>query len=387
MTSPHPVSSLTPNPGQEARLQQLLTDIRERAREFETQRYISQDIIDGFVEVGVYRALVPKRLGGREWSARQFCELIETISRADGSAGWVASFGMAPAYLAALPPETFNHIYGSDPDTVYAGGLFPLQPARILDDGRYEVSGRWVFASGCLGAGLIGAGIVPKKGEAAELPRVVLMPREQVEIVNTWDVSGLAGTGSHDVVIDKVPVDPQWSFVRGGPSNQDETMFRYPALSIAAQVLAVVSLGVARAAIDELRRMASHQGVAGSAALAERPATQTELGHADARLRAARSFFYEAIDEVWASLEAGDAAAPDQVSRLRQSSAHLTRVSAEVARAMQVLSGMAGIYNTSPLSRYVRDAQVVTQHAFLGDAIFQNAGSLLFGKTPPPGYL
>lgn len=368
-------------------LQGLLADIRARAAEFEQQRHISPDIIEGFKQLGVYRALVPKRLGGLEWHARQFCELIETIAQADGSAGWVASFGMAPVYLAALPTATFETIYRDNVDTVFAGGIFPPQPATYVDGG-IEVSGRWSFSSGCMGATVVGVGISPRKGETTGLPRMAVMPREKATIVEAWDVSGLAGTGSHDLVVDKVVVPEEWTFVRGGASNLSEPMFRYPALAFAAQVLAVVNLGIARAAIEELRRLAGgHKAVTGAPSLGDRPATQASLAQHEAQLQSARTWFYAAIDDAWASLTRGDPLSPAQTSALRLSAAHAARTGAEVTRGMQMLSGMAGIYNSSPIARCVRDANAVTQHAFLGDIVYQNAGAMLFGRDPLPGYL
>ncbi|EYC49648.1 acyl-CoA dehydrogenase [Hylemonella gracilis str. Niagara R] len=373
-------------------LQGLLTDIRARAAEFERQRHISPDVIEAFKRLGVYRALLPKRLGGLEWSARQFCELIETIAEADGSAGWVASFGMAPTYLAALPPTTFEQIYRNNPDTVFAGGIFPPQPAPYVEGG-IEVSGRWSFSSGCMGASVLGVGISPRQASAegatsAGLPRMAVLPRAQATIVETWDVSGLAGTGSHDLVVDKVVVPEDWTFVRGGPSRQTETMFRYPTLAFAAQVLAVVGLGIARAAIEELRRMAGgHKAVTGAPSLGDRPATQASLARNEGQLRSARAWFYNAIDEAWDSLLKGDPVSPAQTSALRLSAAHAARTGAEVARDIQMLSGMAGIYNSSPIARCVRDANAVTQHAFLGDIVYQNAGAMAFGRDPLPGFL
>jgi len=368
-------------------LQGLLADIRARAAEFEQQRHISPDIIEGFKQLGVYRALVPKRLGGLEWHARQFCELIETIAQADGSAGWVASFGMAPVYLAALPTATFETIYRNNVNTVFAGGIFPPQPATYVDGG-IEVSGRWSFSSGCMGATVVGVGISPRKGETTGLPRMAVMPREKATIVEAWDVSGLAGTGSHDLVVDKVVVPEEWTFVRGGASNLSEPMFRYPALSFAAQVLAVVNLGIARAAIEELRRLAGgHKAVTGAPSLGDRPATQASLAQHEAQLQSARVWFYAAIDDAWASLTRGAPLSPAQTSALRLSAAHAARTGAEVTRGIQMLSGMAGIYNSSPIARCVRDANAVTQHAFLGDIVYQNAGAMLFGRDPLPGYL
>ncbi|UZE15944.1 MULTISPECIES: acyl-CoA dehydrogenase family protein [Pseudomonas] len=367
----------------------LLTDIRERARreEFDQQRYISHDVIARFKELGVYRALVPTRFGGEQRSPMEFCEMVEDVSAADGSAGWVASFGMNPVYLAALPLETLKKIYADGPDVVFAGGIFPPQPAEFVDGGL-KVSGRWKFSSGCVGASLIGVGISPKNGDTVGLPRLAVMPREKVRIDETWDVVGLIGTGSHDLVIDGVVVPEDWTFVRGGPANLDEPLFRYPSLSFAAQVLSVVGLGVARAALDYLADMASGRfSVTGAPVLADRPLAQMQVAKAEAELRAARAWFYEAMENVWASVLAGDAVSVEQTNLLRLSSTHATRVSAEVARTAQMLSGMTGVYRHSPLARFVNDAQVVTQHAFMGDVTYQSAGAIFFGGKPMPGYL
>lgn len=369
--------------------QKLLVEIRARARseEFDQQKFISQDVIEQFRELGVYRALVPKRFGGDERSPAEFCQMVEDISIADGSAGWVASFGMSPVYLAALPLETIKKIYADSPDVVFAGGIFPPQPASFVDGGL-EVNGRWKFSSGCMGASLIGVGISPKNGEMLGLPRLAVMPREKVRIEETWNVVGLVGTGSHDVVVEGVVVPEEWTFVRGGPSNLDEPFFRYPSLSFATQVLSVVGLGVARAALDELSGMASGRiSVTGAPSLSDRPLAQVEMAKAEASLRAARSWFYQAIDDAWDSVLAGVAVSVEQTNMLRLSSTHATRVAADVARTAQMLSGMSGVYRTSPLSRFVNDTQVITQHAFMGDMTYQNAGAIFFGNKPLPGYL
>lgn len=369
--------------------QTLLAEIRERAQreEFDQQRYISHDVIARFKELGVYRALVPTRFGGEQRSPMEFCAMVEEISAADGSAGWVASFGMNPVYLAALPLATLDKVYANGPDVVFAAGIFPPQPAETVEGG-FKVSGRWKFSSGCMGADLIGVGISPKTGETLSLPRLAVMPQAQVGIEDTWDVVGLIGTGSHDLVLDGVEVAEEWTFVRGGPANLDEPLFRYPSLSFATQVLSVVGLGVARAALDYLADMASGRfSVTGAPALADRPLAQMQMAKAEAELRAARAWFYEAMESAWASVLAGDAVSVEQTNLLRLSSTHASRVAAEVARTAQMLSGMTGVYRHSPLARFVNDAQVVTQHAFMGDMTYQNAGAIFFGGKPMPGYL
>ncbi|HCH40554.1 MAG TPA: acyl-CoA dehydrogenase, partial [Enterobacter sp.] len=257
----------------------LLNEVATRSADFEQQRHISDDIIARFKQVGVYRALVPKIYGGEECTPAQFCELIEQIATADGSAGWVASFGMSPFYLGALPPDTLKELYRDGPDVVFAGGIFPPQKA-VLADGGYRVSGRWGFASGSMGASVFGVGIMPESGEP--LPRMAVLPRDSVQIDPVWNTVGLAGTGSHDLVVNDAFVPQEWTFVRGGALNLEGALYRYPVLSLATQVLSVVALGVARAALHEIYAIAHRQqSVTGAPRLAERPQAQMQIARCE----------------------------------------------------------------------------------------------------------
>ncbi|MGO3414221.1 MAG: acyl-CoA dehydrogenase family protein [Kluyvera intermedia] len=366
-------------------LDPLLSEVAARSEDFEHQRHISDDIISRFQQVGVYRALVPKIYGGDECSPAQFCKLIEQIATADGSAGWVASFGMSPFYLGALPVDTLKELYRNGPDVVFAGGIFPTQKAHQADGG-YRVSGRWSFASGSMGASVLGVGILPD-GEQP-LPRMAVLPRASVQIDPVWNTVGLAGTGSHDLLVDDVFVPHEWTFIRGGALNLEGPLYRYPVLSLATQVLSVVALGVARAALNEIYAIAHRQqSVTGAPRLADRPQAQMQIARCEADLRSARAWFYDAIDDVWQRLLSGDDPSCEQINALRLSSTHVTRVAAEVARQALALNGMGGVTMTSPLQRYVRDTMVITQHAFMGDLSYLNAGTVFFGGKPQPGYL
>ncbi|MFR9679650.1 MULTISPECIES: acyl-CoA dehydrogenase family protein [Acinetobacter] len=371
-------------------LERLCQEIRERActGEFDNQAYVSQDIIEKLKQIGVYRALVPKRFGGNEWSPKQFCELIEQLSKADGSVGWVASFGMSPAYLGSLPEATLAQLYKDSPDIVFAGGIFPPQPAEITDDG-VVVSGRWKFSSGCMGADIVGVGISPQKdNEAQGLPRMAVMPANKAQIDMTWDTVGLKGTGSHDLVVKDVLVAKEWTFVRGEPSKLPEPFFKYPSLSLATQVLTVVGIGVAAAAIEEFQKLApGKSSITGGAEIASRPVTQYEFAQVEAEFKAARVWFYDTMQIVWNEVLAGRTPTAEQISDMRLSCTHVARVCARVTRKIQMLAGMTAIYTHNPFSRFVNDTNVVTQHAFMGDATLQNAGLVSFGMKPAPGYL
>ncbi len=362
----------------------VLEEIRNRKDEFEAKRHVPRDMIQQLKQLGVYRAHVPQCFGGAGTSPSEFLKLIEKISEADGSAGWVASFGSANVYLAALPKETLAQLYANGPDIAFAGGLFPVQPAEKVKGG-FNVNGLWRFASGSKGADVLGVGI--GVGEGGKPLTAVLRP-EDVEIVENWEVMGMRGTGSHDLRVKDVVVPEEWTFVRGGVPTIDEPIFQYPTIAYAAQVLAVVNLGVARAALDEVSQMAAGRNtVSGAPKMADRAYVRMGVAEAEAKLRSARAFFYEATESAWESILKGDEVSAEQTSMLRLAAAEATRAGASVVQSAYMLAGITAIYDGHPLQRYLRDAMVVTQHAFLGEGMYDGAGSVLLGTKPFPGFI
>lgn len=371
-------------PGQQE-LDALKAEIRSRRAEFQNLRHIPLDIVQRFQNVGVYRAFVPARFGGDALTPADFCQLIEDIATADASAGWVASFGVSATYLAALPAETYAAIYGADPDTVFAGAMFPPQPARRVPGGL-EVRGRWPWGSGVMGASVVGAGI-RIDGETTALPRTAVMPRASVTVDETWDTVGLRATGSHDIVVDGVVVPENWTFIRGGKPQQDDAIFRYPAMALAAQVLAVVGLGAARGALDWLRQDAmARSSITGAPSPAARAYVQIDLARAEGLLMGARAAFYDAIGEGWHQMQTSGEVDPATHLRLRHSASKAAQDAAEAARLAFVLGGSDAMATGHVLGRNMIDAACVAQHAFIGAGSWQAAGAALFGQQTPPGY-
>jgi len=367
---------------------QLFSEIRERRDEFGRLRHVPKEFIARLKKLGVYRAATPACFGGSGLAPAAFLQLIEKISEADGSVGWVASFGSASVYLAALPKSTQAKLYAESPDLVFAGGLFPIQPA-VQVDGGWTVNGTWKFASGCKGADMLGVGIgATAPGQAGSKPRTAVLPPSQVEIVENWDVMGLSGTGSHDLRVTQQFVADEWTFIRGGAPTIDEPLYRYPTIAYAAQVLGVVNLGIARAAIDDIANMAGGRvAITGAPKLADRSYVRIEVAKAEAQLRSARAFLYDTTDDVWQSILAGNPVTPEQVSLLRLTAVEVARVGNEIVQGMFSLAGTTAIYLHHPLQRYLRDAAVVKQHAFLGEGIYDGAGAVALGVPPMPGFL
>ncbi|WP_342629733.1 acyl-CoA dehydrogenase family protein [Nguyenibacter vanlangensis] len=312
--------------------------------------------------------------------------MIEDISHADGSAGWVASFGVSATYLAALPVPTLEEIYRDGPDVVFAGAIFPPQKAERVDGDTVVVNGRWPYASGCTSAALIGVGIA-MQDDAGGLPRTAVMPASAVRIEETWDTIGLAGTGSHDVVVENVRVPLSWTFIRGGSPTLDSPIYRYPSLGLAAQVLTAVGLGVAQRAIDEVLAMASgRSSITGAPTMADRPQVQAALGEAEAMLSSARSFFYDVTQQVWQILLDGGPVPDSLANRIRLAATHGAQVSAQVTRDCFTMGGIVAVQSDHILGRCMQDCAVVAQHAFMAKGNYESAGRVMLGRGGRPGY-
>ena len=371
----------------ETALDCLLSHVRtERAAHAAAQR-LSPETVAMMKAAGVYRALVPRRFGGDEMPPADFLRLIERIATADGSAGWVASFGFAAVYLAALPIATLEMIYAGGPDIAVSVAIYPPQPA-IRVDGGLLVSGRWSWGSGCTGADLIGVGIkVDDGGPSAGLPRIAVMPAGRATIVEDWHVNGLKGTGSHDIVAEGVLVPEAWTVVRGGPASLDTPLYRYPSLALAAQAMAVSALGCARDALDTLTEIAGERAsITGAPVLADRAYFQIDLARAEAALRSARSWFYEVVEAAFDTVAAGDPLSEQSHILLRLAATNAARVGADTARTAYTAAGTAGIFADHPIARAMQDAMIVPQHAFLAEGTWQSAGRALLGLPSVPGY-
>lgn len=364
-------------------LEAVLADIAARRTEFTTLRHVPRDVIAQFKRAGIYRAGTPRCFGGDAMAPADFLKIVARIAEVDGSAAWVASFGSANTYLAALPKATQAHIYASGPDQVFAGALYPVQPAVRQDNG-WLVNGQWKFASGCMGAEWLGVGI---GGGPGGKPVTAVFPAQQVEIVENWDVVGLEGTGSHDLRVASQFVADDWTFTRGGEPIIDEPLYRYPAVCYQAQVHASVNLGLAEAALNIVNDMSGGKvTTTGAPRMADRAYFRIELAQAEAQYRSARAYFFESIETVYHSILEGNSVTLAQASALRLSAVHAAQVAADVIRTAYRLGGMATIYRKHPLQRIVRDSMVVTQHAFLSSGTYDGAGAVLTGVPPFPGY-
>jgi len=200
-------------------------------------------------------------------------------------------------------------------------------------------------------------------------------------VIDTWHVSGLRGTGSHDMAVEDlaVPAERTGSVISQQPLAAGP-LYRFPVFGLLALTIAGVALGIGRAAIDDLVELAGAKTpTASRRSLAERASTQADIARAEAGLRSARAFLYESVAEAWEAATGGDTVPVDRRAELRLASTHATAAARAAVDIAYDLGGGTSIYETSPLQRRFRDVHAATQHMLVGTATWELTGRLLLG--------
>ena len=336
-------------------------------------------------EAGFYRLFVSAARGGFEVSPRMAAEVYEALAEGDAACGWVSFIACTTTLALGRVNDQGASEIMARPDSLVTG-VFAANGRATKVDGGFRVTGRWDWGSGSPNADYIGGGcVLVEDGQpllnSAGLPRnhMLFFPRDQVTSLDTWQVAGLCGTGSTAFAVDDLFVPDRHAagvLVRGLP---DTPLFRFPAFAPLAQGVSAVALGIARAALDETTRVVGEKRRGGSsAALAERAHTQIEIARAEARLRAARAFFYQTIDEAWAVAQAGPVGV-EHSRDMRLAVNHAMAESVAVVDAMYTLAGGTSIYSASRLQRHFRDIHVATQHFMVSPNILETVGRLFLG--------
>jgi alkylation response protein AidB-like acyl-CoA dehydrogenase len=361
--------------------------LRDRGAEIERARRLPEPFVRAFEEAGLFRLCLPRSFGGSELPLADLVRVLETLATGDAAAGWCAMIASTTSALAAwIEPRAAREIFSS-PGAV-TGGVFAPTGRATRTAGGFTVSGRWSFGSGCQHCTSLLGGAIVVNGAGPELSpqgrpdiRLCFFPAEEVEILDTWHVSGLSGTGSHDLAVrDRFVADAHAVSLLSDAPREAGTLYRFPVFGLLAVGVASIALGIARRAIDELVALAAKKTPAlAQKRLADRGTAQVAVAQAEGALGGARSFLLATIDDVWRRVEAGGTLTLVDRARVRIAAAHAVRDATRAVDLVYELGGGSSIYQTSPLQRCFRDVHVVTQHASVASGSLELAGRALLG--------
>jgi len=325
----------------------------------------------------LFELWLPARLGGPELHPIELVRVIEILAAADGSVGWCAAVAATLSVLGgSLPDDVARAVFGGH--GIVAGAFRPKGRA-VRVAGGYRVTGRWEF-----GSGIRHSGWVAVHAHADDAMRFVFVPTNEVEVIPSWDVAGLRGTGSHDFRIDDAFV-PEARTVAAFAARPLERgpLYRIALLSLSTTSLAAVCLGIARSAIDALLALAATKTPTGSSiALADQPRAQFAVGRAEAYLRAARAHLLDALRAQWDEATAGTPPSSGMRTSMRLACAFCADACAQAVDVVYQAAGASAIFEAGPIARCFRDVHAATQHIGLSTDNYEHAGKVFFGRDP-----
>ena len=364
----------------------LQPELAARAAEMEEVRRLPADLAAKLAQGGLFRMVTPAAYGGLECTPKQIVEAVEAVAEANASAGWCVMIGATTAMNAAyMEPDMARTVY-DDPDII-TGGVFAPMGKAVVDGDDYIVSGQWQWGSGSANCTwLCGGAMVFENGELRTLPsgrpdtRMMIFPASEVELIDTWHVMGLKGTGSGDLAVEnlRVPKARSVSLVADSP-HVDGALFKFPAFGLLSLGVAATAMGNAKGALNafiDLGRVKKNQG--SKKTLGERATIQTEASRMMAQFRAARAYLHDEIDQTWDVAQNSDDIPVERRAALRMACTHMVRTGADIARTCYDLGGGAALFEASDLQRRFRDAHAMTQHIVTAPATWELTGRLLF---------
>lgn len=358
--------------------------------EAERERRMARPAIDALREAGLLRMMTPRSLGGLETDPLTRALIGEEIGRHDAATAWTLENPLDWAFFCArLPDEGAEEIYAGGPDIIIAA-QFGKPLTATSTPGGYRVSGRAPFVSNCLDADWISTTVLvdpDKPGDANPEIRMIYFPRTECEVLDTWNVMGMRGTGSNDITVENVFVPTARSFpmeprFEAGKHYQGP-LYSYPLVGTAGGGIPTPMLGVARKAIDTVTALAmTKTPVTANAPLKERATAQIELGKAEAILRSGRLLLLETMDAAWRRCEDGSGNTFEQKAELLLASCHAMASAVQAVDLACRIAGTTAFRETSPLERCFRDVQTMRHHVFASEARYGTYGQVRFGVEP-----
>jgi indole-3-acetate monooxygenase len=355
----------------------LATLAAEHGAESESSCTLAPPVAEALAASPIPSMLVPRSSGGGERPPAEMVAVLEELAVGDGSAAWCAMVAATSGLVAAYVEPDFARQAFAPP--AVAGGVYaPMGRAR-RENGEYVVSGRWPFTSGCMHATTLMGGAVVADEEPAV--RAMVFPSSAAKVHETWDVTGLRGTGSHDTEVSELRVPVEHTAALGAEAPREEgPLYAFPPFGLLALGIASVALGIARGSISELTELAMTKKPGGSArTLAQRPSIQTSVARAEAWTGSARAFVSEAIGEAWGQAQAGGEIDVAGKAKLRLAATHATRAAADSVNLMAEAGGGTAIYAKSPLARRFRDIHTATAHMMIAPQSWELAGRISLG--------
>lgn len=344
--------------------------------------HLTDDAVATLESTGILRGLQPARWGGGEMRLDDYAAAAIEVGRHSASAGWVSAVvGVHPWQLALFPEETQDEIWGDDPTRRISSSYTPTGKVERVSGG-FQVRGRWSFSSGVdVCDGVILGGIAGTRDiDGVDVPDFtsVVLDRKDFQVERTWNVAGLRGTGSNDVVVDGVFVPEHraqshllYTHLLGTPlpgqQKNDGALYRTPWAVVFNLVIAAGAVGSAVGFLDtwvaETRTRRTNYGQL----LREEGVVQNHLAETQWLVDAAQLKIARTGSELMEIAEAGEIPSLEQRAWYRWDIAKAANAATDAVQELMRVSSGRSAFLDHPLQGKYQDVLAASSHAFLFD--------------------
>lgn len=384
------------------KIEDLRDDILKAGEEAQELKKLPDWIVNKLVDEGFFRFALPTEMGGDNASSMETIEILEHMAAIDASVAWNVMLGSEINAMAVggMDPELAKEIYLDNPRVVMCGGGGPgsIPPrAERQADGSVKVWGQSTFISGCHNANFCFIGAPLMKGDEMETDdngtpifKMWFIPKDQFEIVRTWDVAGMRGSGSDDVKVDGGIVPAKYTGIDlwTVPAHYSNPVYRMPTALRLAYNKAAIAIGIARGSLEVFADIAKNKiPMLTSASLANRGIAQYRMGVAEATYRASRAWLMESMTAVEDELTGNsDLPGAKTTQDARLACTHAANECMKVVDLLHNTAGTTGMRTYSPLERKLRDSHGAATHRWVAHPLYEDLGKILLGIEPGPEF-
>src|ERR1700730_16374552 len=366
--------------------------LAERDR-IESSRRLPEDVTRELACAGFFRIFLPKAYGGLDLTPMEAMEVFEELGRADASGAWGIWNGNTHWTAAQLSSDAARTIH-ANPDVITANSTRASGQAQVAPDG-YSVNGRGSLGRGCeLVTWMVLLCVVHENGKPRLNPagapetRFMLLPSEACEIVDTWNVAGVRGTGRHDVVVRDVFVQNSYASGFTDPYVLPEPRYRIPPFSRVIPGLGAMALGIARTAIETFYEIAGAKTPQRTTQmLRDNHGAQVRVSQAESLVLSARLFLFDTLDRLWRPLIATGEVTMEARAHVRLAASHAVTSAVQAVDLLYIGAGASALYTSCPLERAFRDIHAITQHIGVNPRVMETTGRVLLGLEPDTSLL
>ncbi|ROL79105.1 flavin-dependent monooxygenase [Pseudomonas protegens] len=379
--------------------EELVPVLRERAAEAERLGCLPDQTLNDFQQAGFFRILQPARWGGYELEPNDFFRVQMTLAEGCMSSAWV--LGVVAIHnwqLALFDDRAARDVWGEDSSVLISSSYMPVgRVART--EGGFTLSGRWGFSSGCKHCDWVFLGAMVPAAEPGGAPdyRTFLVPRQDYQILDNWDVMGLAATGSHDILVENAFV-PEYrthraldGFMQDSPGNavNDAPLYRLPFGQIFVRAVSSSAIGALQGAVAQfIAHNRARVGVNDGRKMVQDPAAQSALANAMVCVDECRTVLLSNFELMLQRAREGTPLGMQERVKMRYDSSLVVQKCATAVTDLMFNSGASTIFRGHGINRAFRDIHTGRAHVANHPAKYAwNLGSVAMGQDSSDFFL